>query len=238
MHEITKIRREPVRRLLHVKSKEYVTPRMLRIVFESNELQGFDSPSPDDHIKIFLAGNADDQPIMRDFTPRAWDEAGKTFTLEFALHEHGPAAEWARAAQVGDPLPIGGPRGSTVVTDDFDWYWLIGDAAALPSIARRLEALRPGVATTVFALVPNEEEQQTFSTETLCTVHWLHSTGNLEQDSKLMAAAMKQQEVPNGDGFVWIACESSVSHQLYNLAVEELKLPKQWIKASSYWDAK
>jgi NADPH-dependent ferric siderophore reductase len=237
MHEITKFRREPVRRLLHVKSKEYVTPRMLRIIFQSNELQGFESPSPDDHIKIFLAGSNGGEPIMRDFTPRAWDVAAQTFTLEFALHEHGPAAEWARAAQVGDPLPIGGPRGSTIVTDDFDWYWLVGDAAALPSIARRLESLRPGVATTVFALVASEEEHQTFSTQTACTVHWLHTTGHLEQDAAILSAALQQQDVPSGDGFVWIACESSVSRQLYNLAIEELKLPKQWIKASGYWDA-
>ena len=124
-----------------------------------------------------------------------------------------------------------------MVTDDFDWYWLVGDAAALPSIARRLEALRPGVSATLIALVAGVEEQQTFSTETCCSVHWLHSTGKLEEDAKLMGAAMKEQQVPIGDGFVWIACESSVSRELYNLAVEELQLPKQWIKASSYWDA-
>ena len=28
---------------------------------------------------------------MRDFTPRAWSEKEGTFSLEFALHENGPA---------------------------------------------------------------------------------------------------------------------------------------------------
>jgi NADPH-dependent ferric siderophore reductase len=86
-HEITRVRKDSVRRTLQVAAKEHLTPRMLRIVFHSEALQGFDSPSPDDHIKIFLPANGDEKPISRDFTPRAWDLEAGTITIDFALHE-------------------------------------------------------------------------------------------------------------------------------------------------------
>ena len=53
-HEFKRVRQEAVKRTLHVVRKQQVTPHMLRIEFQSDELAGFQSPSPDDHIKIFL----------------------------------------------------------------------------------------------------------------------------------------------------------------------------------------
>lgn len=172
-HEIEKVRLEPIRRKMQVAAKEFLTPQMLRIDFTSKDLAGFRSPSPDDHIKLFFPTSGQDSPAMRDFTPRAWDSVAGRFTLEFALHADGPAVTWAQAAAVGDLLEIGGPRGSTVVPDDFDWYLLVGDASALPSIARRLESLRPGVSTTAIVEVATAEEAQTFAMATACSARWL-----------------------------------------------------------------
>jgi NADPH-dependent ferric siderophore reductase len=59
---------------------------------------------------------------------------GRTLTIDFAIHLAGPH-QWAAAAKVGDRLDIGGPRGSAVVPDDFDWYLLIGDEARCPPSA-------------------------------------------------------------------------------------------------------
>lgn len=234
-HEITRVRRDVVRRMLRVASKQHLTPRMIRIVFHSDELQGFDSPSPDDHIKILLPAGGDGKPVMRDYTPRRWDTEAGTLTLDFALHQNGPATEWARTAEVGDALEIGGPRGSTVVPDDFDWYLLVGDATALPSLGRRLESLRPGVPVLVFALVADGEEQQEFSSSATCQIEWLHSSGNLGQDASAVRTAVERFPLPAGDGFIWIAAEVSVARELYKYAVETLHHPKQWIKAAAYW---
>lgn len=234
-HEITRMRRDVVRRTLRVASKQYITPRMLRIVLHSDELQSFDSPSPDDHIKIVLPANGDGKPVMRDFTPRAWDTEAGTLTLEFALHQNGPAVEWARKAEVGNALEIAGPRGSTIVPDDFDWYLLVGDATALPSIGRRLESLRRGVPVRVFALVANDGEQQKLSGSAACQIEWLHSSGNLHQDASALRTAVERFHLPAGDGFVWIAAEVSIARQLYSYVVETLHYPKQWVKAAGYW---
>ena len=49
-------------------------------------------------------------------------------------HDGGPATSWAKAAVPGDTLEIGGPRGPTIVANDFDWFLLVGDETALPAI--------------------------------------------------------------------------------------------------------
>lgn len=209
---------------------------MLRIIFHSNDLRGFTSPSPDDHIKIFLPSADDGPAIMRDFTPRAWDIATCNITLDFALHRNGPASEWAQKAKEGDTIQIGGPRGSTIAPEDFDWYLLIGDATALPSIGRRLESLRPGVPVQVFALVAdNEKERQEFQTSAACEVHWLMSSGRSREDAITMRTAVETFQAPEGDGFIWIAAETSVARELYNYAVQTLRHPKEWVKAAGYW---
>jgi len=82
---------------------------------------------------------------MRDFTPRHFDASTRTLTLGFALHDAGPASAWAASARVGDVLGFGGPRGSRLTPDNFDWYLLVGDETALPAIGRRTEELRTGV---------------------------------------------------------------------------------------------
>ena len=172
---------------------------------------------------------------MRDFTPRAWDAAAGTFVLDFALHAAGPAVTWARGANVGDRLQVGGPRGSVVVPDDFDWYLLVGDATALPSIGRRLESLRAGVPVTVLGLVPGEAEIQTL--ESACEIRaiWLISNGEAERDLSLLRSALAEYSFPPGDGFIWAAGESALAREVYAWAVKERGHPAEWVKTAEYW---
>ena len=82
---------------------------------------------------------------------------GTTTVIDFVLHGDGPAASWAANAVAGSLVGQGGPRGSLVVSDDFDWYLLAGDETALPSIARRLEELPPGCDPVLPPFVGPEE---------------------------------------------------------------------------------
>ena len=85
----------------------------------------------------------------RDYTPRRYDAGRNELVIDFALHDAGPATDWAAQAEPGQQLAVGGPRGSFVVPDDFDWYLFIGDETALPAIGRRLEELRAGARAIV-----------------------------------------------------------------------------------------
>jgi NADPH-dependent ferric siderophore reductase len=134
-------------------------------------------------------------------------------------------------------LEIAGPRGSTIVPDDFDWYLLVGDATGLPSIGRRLETLRQGVPVHVLALVEDGTEKQKLATVSACRIDWIESSGNLQQDAEILIAAAQALEFPAGDGFIWIAAEVSVARDLYRYAVDVLHHPKEWVKAAGYWRA-
>lgn len=236
-HEIVRVRHELRRRKLVVSGVEDLTPRMRRIRFTSPELADFHSPSPDDHIKLFFPqrGGSAQEPVMRDFTPRSFDNAGRSLVIDFALHGAGPATEWAEGAQVGQTLEIGGPRGSHLVPDDFDWYLLIGDESALPAIGRRVELLRPGVPVTTVVAVAREDEAQTFETRAAWRPSWVVRGEPSPEDGERLRRALAGFSPPAGDGFVWIAGEAALVHALRTHFVEERHHPSDWIRASSYW---
>lgn len=231
-HEVRRVRREVRRRTLTVTALEALSPRTLRVVFSSPELRDFESDAPDDHIKLFFPSGA--EIVMRDFTPRAFDAAQGRLLVDFALHAEGPATTWARAARVGDRLEIGGPRGSLVIPDDFDWYLLIGDESALPAIARRVEELRPGVPVTTVVAVQGAEDEQSLNTQAAWSPIWLHRTTTTDDAAPLLAA-VASLKFPPGDGLVWIAGENRLARALRDHIVKERQHPAAWTKAAAYW---
>jgi NADPH-dependent ferric siderophore reductase len=170
---------------------------------------------------------------MRDFTPRRFDVARNKIVIDFALHESGPATSWAAAAKVGDKLEIGGPRGSAVIPDDFDWYLLIGDETALPAIGRRVEELRAGVPVTTIVVLASLDEAQTFKTKADWTPIWCPRDG--ADDAAVLRTAVKALDNPPGEGSVWIAAEANVARALRSYMIESRQHPREWIKAAGYW---
>jgi NADPH-dependent ferric siderophore reductase len=235
-HRSERIRQEPKRRRLKVVDVARLTPNMQRIRFASPDLHDFSSRSPDDHIKLFLPDPGTPQGMcMRDYTPRAFDAAQRLLTLDFALHQAGPATAWALSARPGDELEIGGPKGSVITPDDFDYYLLAGDETALPSIGRRVESLRAGVSVTTAIVVEGPEEVQTFETEADWRPLWLFRRGESGDDAALLRAALAQWPAPRGDGYVWIGAEARTARALRDYMLGERGHPKSWLKASGYW---
>jgi NADPH-dependent ferric siderophore reductase len=239
-HQITPIRRDIRRRVVTVTDVERVTPRMQRVTFESPDLRDFESAAPDDHIKLFFptadhaAANAA-QVCMRDYTPRRFDPATVQLTVDFALHEAGPATLWALHARVGDTIEIGGPRKSNVVADDFDWYLLIGDETALPAIGRRVEELRPGAPVFTIVVIETLAERQTFVTSAAWTPRWITREGQTASDGALLRLALADHQVMPGDGYIWIAAEAEAARSVRGFATETWRHPKEWMKSSGYW---
>ena len=232
-HQIVRLRHETRRRILTVTAREMLGPRMLRLALASPDLHDFVSAAPDDHIKLIFPSVDGGEPAMRDFTPRRFDRNSNTLIVDFALHDSGPATSWATTAQIGDTLQIGGPRGSSVVPDDFDWYALIGDDTALPAIGRRIEELRAGVPVASF-VVTEPGSEQIIETKAAWTPQWIarHSAFG---DAELLHAALAQFKFPTGDGFVWIAAEAAVARHMRTYVTDGRGHPRQWTKAAGYW---
>ncbi len=222
------------RRTLSLRDKSYLTPRMIRLVLEGEDLADFTSLSPDDHIKlIFPTGT--DRPAMRDYTPRAFDRAERTLTLDFAVHEAGPATRWALDARPGDRLEIGGPRGSQVVTAAFDWWLLIADETGLPALGPRVEELGADTKVITLGLVADAAEEQRFVTRAEHEAHWLHRGTHSADPAPALAAAGQIVLPAGGRGFIWIAAEAGVARALRDHFAGPRSHPRGWIKAAGYW---
>lgn len=233
-HEMTRARHEIRRRKLVVQSIERLTPNMLRIVAGGEDMADFPSLSPDDHIKLCVPV-ADGELEMRDYTPRRFDTEARTLTVDFAVHDAGPATRWALEAKVGDEMLTAGPRGSLVVPQDFDWWLLVGDETALPAIGRRIEELVPGTPVTSIAAVEGPAEEQAFDTRAEHQPVWVHRPLSQAADPAPLLEALKAFSPPPGDGFIWIAAEAGVARAARAHVVERLGHNLQWLKASGYW---
>lgn len=254
-HASRRLRHEVVFRQLRVQAIEQLTPCMKRIVVGGEALLGFSSDAPDDHVKLFFPDangelvfpgsgtdgsdhrSATKPSAMRDFTPRHHDPDGQRLVLDFAAHDGGTAAQWARKTRVGDILGVGGPRGSHVVADDFDHYVLVGDETALPAISRWLEAWRHDAPISALIEVPANADRQPLAVAANMHVSWLPRNGTHAAVSHRLETALRSLPEPAGNTFYWIAAESRRARVMHRLLVEERNVPKEWVRATGYWQA-
>lgn len=231
---ITRHRHDLKRRTLTVAEAFYLTPHMIRIMLTGEDLADFISLSPDDHIKLIFPTDTE-KPEMRDYTPRSFDCKAQTLTIDFAIHDAGPATAWAIQAAPGDTLQIAGPRGSAVVAQIFDWWLLIGDETALPAIGRRVEELPEGVDVITLTAVPGLEDRQEFVSKARHESRWLYRPVSEAADPAALVDAAKSVILPEGKGFIWIAAEAKVARALKDHFLDERAHPHTWMKASGYW---
>lgn len=231
----TRLRHEIRRRILTVLQVQALTPHMLRISLTGEDLDGFTSLSPDDHIKLFVpVGPLGAEPEMRDYTPRSYDAATRSLTIDFAVHEAGPATAWARSVQPGDWVQVAGPRGSQVVTGPVPHWLLIGDETALPAIGRRIEEAAPGAKVTSLVAVPGPQDKQRFFSDADVSTLWVYRPVDQAADPAPLLSALRALPLPEGT-FVWIAAEAQVARALRCHLLEERGHPLGWLKASGYW---
>ena len=249
-----RVRHELRRRVLEVRRVEHVTPRMLRVTLSGADLEGFHSPSFDDHMKLFFPAAGEEEPSMpvmgpngpvfaegaprpaaRDYTPRRHDPMVGELAIDFALHAEGPATEWAASARPGSKLGVGGPRGSFILPDDLDWYLLAGDETALPAIGRRLEELPATARIIALIEVADAAERQALPQRPGLDILWLERNGAPAGEPERLEAALSAITISRGEGHAWVACEAEVARRLRRVLTERHGLPKERVKAAGYW---
>ncbi len=244
----------PIRfRLLQVRRTTRVSPQMMRVTLGGEELAGFHSEGADDHVRLLFpepgalkpvipivgphglsVPEGQKRPVARDYTPRRYDAAAGELDIDFVLHGTGPGATWASKARVGDFIAVGGPRGSFIVTNDFDWYLFAGDETALPAIGRRLEELPAGARAIAFIEVAGAAEEQRFDTRANVQVTWLHRNGAAPGTTDLLEKAIRGLEFPPGDFFAWAAGEATTLRPIRELFQQRVA-NKSWVRVNGYW---
>jgi NADPH-dependent ferric siderophore reductase len=240
-------------RLLRVKKVTSISPALVRVTLVGDDLEGFQSASFDDHVKVFFPppgtdrptlpevgpngpvfADLRDRPIARDFTPRRYDPDSRELDLEFALHPAGPATTWAAQARPGQYLGIGGPRGSMIIPSEYEWHLLIGDETALPAISRRLEELPKTARVASLIEVADASGQFELPTRAKHYSQWFIRNGAPAESSDLMQA-LAGMPLPDGEGYVWVAGESAMVRAVYRFLRDQLGVDKSRIRAASYW---
>lgn len=241
-------------RVATVTSAERITPLMARVTVQSDEFTGFASAAYDDHVKLFFPEPGKDmampvpsdnglafpdgqRPEARDYTPRSFDPATNSLVLDFVLHGDGPASSWAATAAPGATVGVGGPRGSFVVRGDYDWYLLIGDETALPAIGRRIEELPRDAKVISLVEIATDDERQSLDAPSDTTIEWISRQGAAPGNPALLLDAARALNLPDGDGYIFIAGESAMSKALRSHFVDERGHNPDWIKAAGYWQA-
>lgn len=222
---IERVRHDLKMREVEVARIAQLSPGFVSITFKGDALADFNSLSFDDHVK-FMVDGADGQQVRRDYTPRRFDQEACEVDLEFKLHGNPGAAEWARTAVVGQRAIIGGPRGSMILPLAMDWHLLIGDASALPAVARRLEEL-PQDARVQAVLLVDAADRRDLPTRAQADVRWVSSDDELLQ-------VLGELPLLEGAGLAWGGGEAALMARVRQLLVDK-GLPRQAARISAYW---
>ncbi|QFG20202.1 siderophore-interacting protein [Actinomadura sp. WMMB 499] len=237
-----------------------VTPGMRRIVLTGDELGAFRNnghdifpfrtENADDHVKLVVLDGTDIAPPAqddghldwsrealaraRDYTPRRYDAAARRLELDFVRHEGGLAAEWADRVRPGDRVHVAGPRGTTVLPPDIDWYFLAGDETALPAIARRVEELPAGTPVTAVVSVPSASEEQTFEHAADLDITWVHRD---TAGPGAFMAAVRAAPWRDGQVYAWAAGEAGMLRPFRRWLKEDRPVDPGHTDISGYWRA-
>ena len=230
---LKRVRHEIKKRELVVKSIKDLNRNMRSIVLTSDDLGDFNSLSPDDHIKLFF--ETENGLEMRDYTPRSFDNAARELVIDFALHDNGIATEWAKNTNIGDTLNIGGPRGSLVIEGNPEWWVLIGDETAIPSITRRLEEFSADTNVIVIIAVAHEDEKIEFATKANLNLKWIIRPETEKTNADEFIKILDETELPDGEGFIWVAAEALVTRKIREYLLKIRNHPPKHLSAKGYW---
>ncbi|HEY0249517.1 MAG TPA: siderophore-interacting protein [Gryllotalpicola sp.] len=229
-----------------------VTPRMRRVTLTGDELVGFASLGPADHVKLFfpdpvtgelVAPVVDPEgrmtqpstatPIARDFTPAGFRPDAAELDLDFFRHpDGGPAARWAEGAAAGARLAVAGPRGSLLPPEGIDRAVLVGDETALPAIRRWLRMLPEQVEVTALLTATDVSTRSYFEGGLAARAElvWFAPSDTVGLEQALRALG----PLP-GTAFAFLAGNAETVAPLRRYLRRELELPRAQVQASGYW---
>lgn len=210
------------------------------------ELSNIRGSLQDDWYRNWLAVDESVRGVMRTYTVRALrpavpaaagrPAAPAELDIDFVLHldgGSGPAAEWAAAAQPGDPLMLVGPcarwgdcLGIEFAPGEAERVLLVGDETAVPAIAAILETLPATIEGHAVLEVPSAADFLDISTPAKVEVRWLardqrpHGEAMLRQVRALVAPTAcelgeEPEDVDIDAAILWETPVATAGHGLY-----------------------
>ena len=248
-----RVRQKP--RLTEVVRVEPLTPHMMRVVLAGEELEGFTTRGPAEHLKVNFPAPGEsnvvlpewgpDGPVLREgqqrpmnrtYTPRRWNQNARELTMDFLLHGEGPGSTWAQQARPGQIVAVSHqPGGAYKVDTSADWYLIGGDEAALPAVGTLLEALPASCFAHVFLEVADEAEELELESPARFQVTWLHHGRATGRVGRKLEHTVREFRIPEGNGRVWIGCEAGVMREIRRHLLNERGMDRTHAHTQGYW---
>jgi NADPH-dependent ferric siderophore reductase len=212
--------------------REQLSDHFVRVVLGGDGLAEFSSTGiPDEWVGLVVPG----QFQSRYYTVRSWrpatgPERGGELTLDIVVHEVGLVTEWARLAPeviVGQTVTVTEPKGSFALPDSARWLLLVGDLTALPAMARIAESV--DLPTRIWAEAPDPVADYLPGG---AEAQWSTPPGD---GASSLAEVVEGIDWPEGEGYFWMAGESSQMRAIRKHLMREVKLPSTAYDVMGYW---
>ncbi len=231
---------------------EDLSPRLVRIRLEGEELAGMDMPEPAASVRLLLPrggpgsalemptwnGNEfrfDDgsRPPIRTLTPLRTDPKAGTLEVEVVLHGRGALSDWAKARPVGDEIAVSGPGRGTSPDLTAAAFVLAGDESAMPAIGQILEVLPASAKVDVVIEIARSDAQIALPHRPDAKVTWCELAPG-DAPGAAMLAAVAAIELADGVQ-VWASGEAAAVQQLRTLVLNERGVPRKDAIIRGYW---
>ena len=218
-----------------VRTRDQVTPNMLRFSLESEALSDFPDGFEGGYVKLVFPRPEAKRPAMRSYTVRSFDRDARQVTLEMVTHgDLGPAGRWAERAKLGDSIVFAGPGPCRSADPSADWFLLAGDMTALPAISVQLENLPPNaVGDAVIEVISDEDRRKIIRPDGI-EVHWITNPEPARPNS-LLADAVMNLPWRSGRVSAWIASEFANARALRQYMRHDRAVDRDSLYVSCYW---
>jgi NADPH-dependent ferric siderophore reductase len=249
---MARVRREPPRfRTAEVRAVEDLTPRMRRVTFGGDDLEGLVIDQPAASVRLLLPGAGETElvmptwngnefrlpdgarPTIRTFTPWHLRPDRRELDLGVVLHGTGAASEWARDARPGDPVAIAGPGRGYAIDADASSFLLAGDETALPAISQLLEALPKHARVSVLIEIATPEGRLELPAHPAISTQWVEQRDGAPPGDALIAA-IENAEI-SADARIWAAGEAAAVQRIRRHLFETREIPRVQTTVRGYW---
>ncbi|WP_084099718.1 siderophore-interacting protein [Demequina sp. NBRC 110051] len=223
-----------------VAGAEQISPNLRRVTLTGEALRTWESTGQADefvHVHIPDAepaeGWEDDHDIARHYTIRRWNPQVPSVDIDIVTHGHGRGASWAREAVEGDAVAISDAHGYYSPPEGSTRRLLVADATGLPAVARILEEATPDETFDVLIELISMDDAIALPSPATVNVEWRVS-GNGRGPSALVSC-MERMDEPEGDVYVWVACESAQSRRARKFIKETWPRHYTLYRIVGYW---
>jgi NADPH-dependent ferric siderophore reductase len=202
--------------------REQLSDHFVRVVLGGDGLAEFASTGiPDEWVGLVVPG----QFQSRYYTVRSW--RGGELSLDVVVHDVGLVTEWARLDVVGQTVTVTEPKGSFALPPTAGWLLLVGDLTALPAMARIAESVE--LPTRLWVEAPDPVAGYLPAD---AEVRWSTPPGD---GASSLAEVVQGIDWPEGEGYFWMAGESSQMRAIRKHLMREVKLPSTAYDVMGYW---